>query len=143
MDEFDRELHDRLEALSDSVPLASSGSNGQDVRMVAGHRWQIASASQPEPGSRGTPRGPGLNKGLGVALVLVVLMAASIASLLFLGGQISGILNTVGAPIAEPSPDSWIRPEQVGHVIDPTVLHLHEPASPEPVGILVLSGSPR
>jgi hypothetical protein len=125
MDAFDRELRDRLEALSDAVPVTVAPASGRraDVRSTAGRRGS-----------------PGLAT---YALMGLLVLAVTVSALLFLGGQISGILNTVGAPIGEPSPDSWIPPEQVGHAIDLTVLHLHRPASLEAVGILVLSGRSR
>lgn len=137
MDALDRELHDRLEALSDAVPVASRGSNGLDVRLEAGRRWRTAPTSQPGPAPRRTPREPWRHTGLGVAVVLVILVAASIVSLLFLGGEISGVLNTVGGPISEPSPESRVQPEQVGHVSGFLVLQLCEPAVLGAVAVVV------
>jgi hypothetical protein len=128
MDELDLQLQRRLEALSDAVPVPPG------AVAIPGRR----------AGNGSSTRGRGWSAGLTTyALIGLLLLVVSVTAMLLLGGQISGILNTVGAPIGEPSPDSWIRPEQGGHIIDLPVLRLHEPASPAVVGILVLSGRSR
>ncbi len=82
MDEFDTQLQRRLGALSDAVPVTAAPASGRraDVRSTSGRQ--------------GSP-------GLATYVLMGLLgLAVSISALLFLGGGISGVLQSVGGPLA-------------------------------------------
>jgi hypothetical protein len=84
MDEMDLQLQRRLEALSDAVPVPAAHAPGRTAdghRSMAGRRW---------------------SPGLGWLAALGLLLVVGGWGLLALGGEVSGILSTVGGPIGYP-----------------------------------------
>jgi hypothetical protein len=87
MDEFERQLQRRLEVLSEAVPLRAARATARPVAR------------------RSSPVGRGWSPGLGGLAALGLLLLVGITTgLLFMGGGISGVLQSVGGPLATPLP---------------------------------------
>jgi len=82
MDDLDVRLRERLDELSRAVP----------------DRVTAALAPQPKRRSPMPPDLPG-SPALSLAAIVVLVLLASLVGLLILGGEISGVLNTVGGSV--------------------------------------------